>query len=271
MSYTFTTILTSDSIGDSVSSINNNYSNLDQWTSSIQFSATNYWIPLMNFYNQVAPALLKTISTASNASTNWNNTLTTVRSNSAKWIDPLIIVYPNTVQVDATTNNLSSSDITNITNWFNTNFPVIDNNGNTLYVQNQKGYVYVIKQYISQNFAQPLSGTYDPTTTPNVSKLTTTGNCITTNAHVCGSCTTNYQGYVYCSNGNFVCDGNSVQCTQCNDVKCIYNQTNSSTYPISIQALLNINFKNVSEATNISCLTYQVENCEWTQSGKGVI
>ena len=50
MSYTFNKLISSNYIGNSLSTVNLNYNNLDLWTSNIILSSEKYYEPLKDFY-----------------------------------------------------------------------------------------------------------------------------------------------------------------------------------------------------------------------------
>ena len=52
MSYNFYNISSNDTIGDTLSSINANYSNLSNWIIDFQTSYNDNWKPLFDYYNQ---------------------------------------------------------------------------------------------------------------------------------------------------------------------------------------------------------------------------
>ena len=239
MNYTFYQLLSTDSIGDNLSSVNINYENLDEWTTSIQFSATNYWQPLVNFYENIISKWNTNVSYLTNNKLNWDKMVSTVQVNSSKWLTPLVLMYPNV---------LSSSNISEITNWININSPCISSN--TIYIENQKAYVYALSSTtITSDLKVYSSNSGLCKTTPTVK--------------ICATCKTNFSGTAQCSNGDVVCDGGFTTCNECSNVSCKYPQSNASTYTPSIEAYLTINYKDISEAQNILCLNYVVSACEW--------
>ena len=48
--YTFTEILCSENIGDSLDTINANYANLSNWAKDIETKYNNLWKPILDFY-----------------------------------------------------------------------------------------------------------------------------------------------------------------------------------------------------------------------------
>ena len=267
MSYNFTKILSGDTIGDSLTPINQNYSNLDQWTTSIQTSATQYWIPVMNFYNQIQNQLKQSVDISNKYKTNWGGLSSTVTSNSAIWVQPIISFYPMLLTLPTIDAGLKKEDIAFLDSWMNSYRKVQDELGNINYVENQTGYLYVMTQYSQFNYGL---NTYvdghivnQPVLQPNVTPLQSNGYCLTYDQNVCGTCTTAFKGIAYCSNGNFICDGNFATCTECNTVNCSYPQTNTHAYIPAIEAWLNITYNNIAPTNNLICIKYKVQNCSW--------
>jgi hypothetical protein len=261
MNYSFTNILSSNSIGDTRSTMNANYSAIDAWMTSFQLSAQNYWIPLMNYYNSIKVNLQNNITTGSTYKQNWDNMVTLVKTNTSRWIEPLILFYPEKIKLsDLNGNKISNKKYKDITNWLSDNFLITDQNDNTIYIDNQKAYIYLIKEKSS-------------TSVHTVQQLLDSTNCSTVDQTQCIQCTTKLVGYVYCSNGNLVCSGTS-SCPHCESVDCYYMQSSkeyNSTSSVSknpnynpkIEAWINLFYKDLGESTNISCLKYIVKNCDW--------
>lgn len=244
MSYTISKILTSETIGDSLEIINKNYENLDTWLTSIQLSAQNYWIPLRDYYTSISNILKQKTLESEEFENDWISLTTTIETNSAKWLEPLVLYYPNIEDV---------IDQDKVTNWLNTNYFVYNENiKNTLpvYIENQKAYVYILKK----EYSTPIN---------NVQRLTNQIFCSVNNVTVCTSCKTTYTGSVQCTNGDFDCSNNTSSCTECGTALCYYDQTNSYFYTPVIQAFLNVNFNEVHESSDITCFKYEVKDCEW--------
>lgn len=253
MSYTIYSIPTSVPIGDALPYINANYITLDGWLSNLQLSADNIWKPLRDYYLTFSLEFSANMSKVNEYKGNWDSVVTTVQANSAKWLQPLTVVYPNVIPVNGVNpdDSITSEYYNHITLWLNTYFPVVSaNTGYPDFVQYQKAYIFVLKQ----NFATPVA---------KVDLLQNTINCYTVDFYICNYCTFNYTGQVYCTNGVFDCNTNQ-SCTICGTSNCYYDQTGTKNYNPILQAYLNINFNDVRESTNITCLTYEVQNCQWS-------
>jgi hypothetical protein len=252
MSYTFFNISSSFSIGDSLSTVNLNYENLDNWIASVQLSAQNLWKPLVNYY-QVKQRILKASSDiGAQYKPSWDDCTTRVQVNSAKWLEPMVVFYPEVLtSIDLSSNqNITPTTQSSITNWINTNFATIPSNGIPLYIQNQKAYVYMLK-------------TQSDNPIKNVRYLQDTGACSTNDVTVTAYCTNVYSGYVYCSNGDMNCNGQSNGCNQSVTCPCRYIQTGSYNYNPVIAAYLNFDYTNTYESSDIICLLYEMQGCDW--------
>jgi len=238
MSYTFIKILSTDSIGDSLSAVNSNYLNLDEYvTNTIQFSANNLWLPLKDYYKTMSGQFSTIVNQASSNKGKWDSCVSLVSQNSAKWIEPLVVFYANPVA--------SIQNPADITNWLNTNFPPNEN----LYVENQKAYVNVIIQDTTVNSMPPILFANSTT-------------CVTSDLNIAFNCSTSFTGTAACSNGNKACGGSS-PCTENVAEPCYYAQTGGHYYSPSIEATLYTSYTDISEDTNIHCLLYNMEGCVW--------
>jgi hypothetical protein len=258
MSYTFTLLTTSDSIGDSLSSINQNYLNLETWIDTIQLSADNYWIPFINYYKSFMLELKDNIKKSNLVLNNWKQVSTTVEANSSKWIEPLIIYYPTIIQTNSQVNlnDLSQSALYDVTSWLNTNFSILNNDcyNGICYTEKQEAIVHVIlknsPRYDDQKF--------------EISDSTT---CYTSNTIVSAPCKVTFSGDVtQCNGGIYHCNG-SVSCNPNNSVNCVFPnglKSNKST----ITAYLYYNFYDTYDNKNILRLKYRVSNCSWVYISK---
>jgi hypothetical protein len=252
MSYTITEINSALSIGDSLSTINLNSYNLDQWVTSIQTSAVNYWLPLMNYYKEINSTFKTNAQIGSSRKPFWDSNNTTVSQNSANWLEPLSVIYPQILPPNSFSQNntILISIYTEVLNWLNTAFPV-NSAGEILYVQNQNAYVYFFSQE-------------QGTITDYITYLADSTNCTTQDTQICATCNTSWTGTAICSNGDFTCDGTVESCNQCAPVPCNYTQTNNHYYTPTLAAFLYTNFNEVHESPVITCLNFQVQNCQWT-------
>lgn len=252
MPYNLSNINFNTTIGDSLSSVNANYQVLEMWVNNIQLSATNIWNPLSRFYSAYADFFKSAYTTSREYSASWISVATNVETNSARWLEPITIFYPQIFPYPFTNDNTAT-----ITQWIQTNFPVTTKaSDKPNYVENQRLIVY--------------SHTYSITVQPNtVYNLIDITQCNTQDGDICAYCTTRYYGYAYCSNGDMACGGSS-SCDQCRHVDCFYagypyvNLTNNGNSAQSyIAADVTMGFTDRREDRNIKAISYIVKNCDW--------
>ena len=134
MSYNFYNILPTEVIGNSLSSINLNYSNINDWINNVQTNYENKIKPLMDFYNTYINDMRDVISLVNTTSSSWNDFKTTVQNNSSFWIQPMSIIYPKILK-----DPFVDSYLTEITSWVNENYPTQNvKAGTTNYAENEK-------------------------------------------------------------------------------------------------------------------------------------
>jgi hypothetical protein len=265
MNIEFKLITATDSIGDTLSAMNDNYNKLQGWFDSISLSANNYWKPLVDFYKNFSPRLLSNINLGFQKLPDWINTSTTVEQNSSKWIEPLIMYYPFVLTINQL-NNISREYV-NITNWLNSKFPVLNigcPNG-ICYVENSQCIVQVMKQTSSfyENSVGGLSrGTLENLrSSPSDSTICTTSD--TTASTGCSQC---YSGSVGCGkSGTFGCGG----CTSCSvtrEVPCNFPETGTKIRINTITANIFYNYTD-DYLDDFLRLNYKVLNCRWVLIG----
>lgn len=256
MSYTITPIVSTQFIGNSLSSVNISYENLELWTNNINFSTTNYFKPLVNFYLYYGDFWKQTINYAFsiNAPARLSSFKTTVQSNSSQWVKSITYFYPEVFRFDPLTIN---NYITSATNWFKNKFPIFDpsiqvfplpqNSPN--FVEGTKATIYFLSYDVNVKVDQ---------------------NITQTKSTVCS--TQDRSGTVYCNivwNNNVACYGNGNICPR-------YNGTYAKTFSISCNyennlksitrnGIVNIDreFIDRSEKSDLGAIILQVKNCEW--------
>ena len=219
---TYYTIKPQDTIGNSLSSVNINYFNLELDTLTIKASADKLWTPMLEYYNTFNKFLKETTSICQKSSALLVTTATTVENNSAGWIKPITIFYPSLFPSTYPANSVVSS----LSSWLVSYFPVIDpvkyiidtTTGETVEVLPTK------TNYIENQIAIVYAHSWQYGTSINENRLILdSAYCTTANKSVCTYCTDRYYGYVYCSNGDFNCGGQAVSCQQCGTLRCQYN------------------------------------------------
>lgn len=204
--YSFNTILSSDFIGNSLSAINQNYFNLNQWVNDVG-SFYNNVIPILNFYNENISSIKDTLLLTNNNSNDWMSFITNVQTNSSKWIIPISITYPTIFPYNSyyVNNNL----LTDVGNWLTSNVPIIDGNGILKYIEGQK---LIVNCYSYEEEVK-----IDATNT-----LIDYTICSTYDQQICAHCsTTSFGNDVHCHQGSFGCSG-SFSCLNCATIGCSY-------------------------------------------------
>ena len=248
MTNTIFQITTSDSIGNTLSAINQNYENLDVMLTNIQTSAINYWIPMALVYEAKKQDWKKAAKEIKINFPNWSNTTTTFEENSSKWLTPLIVWYPCIFEYRLVQQNPAEAQ-TKVLSWINSNYPILSKIGKPNYVERQQMIVY------SLNYAQD-------TPTKEILELIDGTTCKTKNQKICAYCSKCYHsGSVDCNNGGFTCGGCS-NCSKCEDIDC-YFDNKLKTKKSEIAASLTIEYQNKYEQPEINAFVFRVNDCEW--------
>ena len=250
MNETLYTITTGDSIGNSLSAINQNYLILDNLLTNIQLSAINYWSPMADYYEQRKDYWKVAARKIKDNFPLWQTASTNFESNSARWITPIITWYP--CIVDYKLVNQRPDQLQRLVkNWLNFFHPIfVKKSPIPNYVDGQKIIVYCY------NYEQdiPTNQTYE---------LIDTTTCSTYNTKACAYCARCYTG------GTGACGISCAGCTYCSscvDQNCYFyaNQPSTKTKKSTIQASLNIKYANKYEAVLLNACVFKVFNCEWT-------
>jgi hypothetical protein len=236
-------LLGSSSIGNTLSTVNTNYLNLETEVLSIQSDIENYWNPIKNYYLNFGDFLNQTTTIAQTYSAVINNTCTTVQANSSSWIKPITIFYPS-IFPDYLTSDLI---LDTLENWIPTYFPesslIYNENTNTEdavpnYVEGQQLIIHAHRWGYGTSISE--------NTFLNDYTL-----CQTADKTICVTCTNYYSGYVHCSNGDFNCNGQSNSCQQCSTVRCSFLSPPYNSYvPPPVRTLQSVDhYSTVRERT----------------------
>ncbi len=251
MNYSFTLLDPFMAIGDALEIMNTNSLVLDEWVSSIELSATNFWGPVVEFYNNSYVEFNSNIDFANSNLENWKSCSSLIEVNSSKWIEPIVLFYPYVTYTPDILNNVSI--------WVNKNYNILNvNNGSVFYVENQTIKVFcLLKQKIIRanetRFGNLGNSLYDSTS------------CQTADSVACSNCSISFSGHVDCDNGDFDCGG-STSCKVCQPYPCNFTDplTNQTVkrYSPYIKANLAYNFVDEYESNLIS-FSFIVKNCKW--------
>ena len=266
MSYHFTNLTSQDYIGNSLSSVNINYSNLSNWTNTIQFSSDRFFEPLRQFYLFYGDFWKDTVSYAYSIDgpkrlTSFN---THVAENSAKWINPIVFYYPEILKYDQSTIDYT---ISIASNWFYENYPVLNNQIAVVgapeplpnFVENTVAYLYII--FYDEQINKIKSNT----------TLISGINCQTNDTAATVNCWVTFVDDIGCYGDRHACgrfsrtpisSPTSPSCQRIFDMNCKYENNLQS---ITRSGILNVDsqFSDRSENENIMCLVFEVKNCEW--------
>lgn len=242
-----------DCIGNSLSSININFNELEYWTNNILLSSDRYYKPLVDFYDFYSNFWKSSINFANsiNAAERLTSFSTTVETNSAKFIKPIVIIYPEVFQFN--TQNIQT--YTNVvTTWFNQKYPVKDTNTlKTNFVENSVAYVYIM--FYNEEVRIDRTG-------DNKLKKTEAVGCVTNDVSVTVTCSVTYSGNVSCGRSGNVCGAIAGTCGDTKKATCSYaggSKTETRTGRLNIDQY----FKDRSENDNMYTLVMKVKDCEW--------
>jgi len=256
MSYTFNKILSSGYIGNDLSLVNENYKQLDLWTTNISISSEKFYEPLKNFYLFYGDFWKDSInfSYSINAIPRLTSFQTNVLENSAKWIQPLVFYYPAITKYDESSlTNLQK----NALEWMKQTYPVSTESG-VNFVENTIAYLYCIL-YEEDEKINTVNQIIKPT------------NCSTNDTSTTVSCWVQW-------NTNISCYDNHNACNSTNKTKAAYPLNPSCYKNFSVTCLYENNLKSITrygvaninsyfldryERENILCMILTVKNCNW--------
>lgn len=264
MNYTFSEILSSSAIGDSLSVINENYLGLNNWVNDIQYSYDNQIIPVIGFFLDNLNYIQDSLTFIQSNSANLNVVNTLVQNNSSKWLNPITTFYPEILpdMVDQPTN--VSVYKSTIQEWLNNNFPI--NNPSMVvpnYIQNQQAIVYF--------------HTYKLRELNNTHNTTSSTTCTTTNSPLYANCVTYSTGTVKCNQVTFHCDDPTtkapyaITCKQKQDSNCMFTSPykdistvdKTTTAKGYITANIQLTYTDRSESLDMIALVFNVVDCAW--------
>jgi len=276
MNYTYTKILTSETIGDSLSSVNQNYFSLEKQTLNLKLTSDAMWTPMLNYYVQFGDTIKDAIKTINSVAPNIFSATTLVQNNSAGWVKPISVFYPTIFWIEISPKTILNT----VSAWVQQNFPVIPDpsfvlNENTgavetiisskpTYVENQELIVYTHMYNIKDTISE-------------TRVLTDSTTCKTHSEIICATCRTCWYGGTYCGYNTWNdCGGNCSDCSQCKQLECFYaappyipgarigTATDYDSYATGkISAAVNINFQNVSESPVLNSFLFTVKDCNW--------
>lgn len=244
-------IPSTDFIGNTLSSMNLNYSNMEYWTNSIITSSQKFYEPLVNFYLFYGDFWKDSINFAYSidAPNRLSSFYTNVETNSSLWIDPFVFFYPQ-INLSNTLNKQNS--VTNVVNWMNEKFPVLtSNNSNPNYIEKTVAIVYVM--FYTENTRVPRETVVIEQQVP----------CSTNDVTVTVTCRQYYSGNVSCGASSNVCG--EISPRVCSNTKTATCNFENNLKSITRKGIANIDifFNDRSEDSLIQTIKLVVKNCTW--------
>jgi hypothetical protein len=131
-------VLAGENIGDSLSSINYNFRQLDIQQCNIETQVTQQWEPAFTVFSQNSANWIDASTAFSLNSSCWTDTSTVVQEMSGFWLKPITLVYPHPFT--------GNTDIQTIRNWLVENFPV-EGGGCFNYIVGQQFFIFSPEYY----------------------------------------------------------------------------------------------------------------------------
>jgi hypothetical protein len=263
--YNFLPILSSNNIGDSLDTINNNYLNLDLWTQSVEASAKYLWRPILDLFISKQEDWLSASTIFQTNSSKWESLKSTVEYASAKWLPPFSLVYPEPFPESTSSTTVANA----ISSWVNAYFP--PHNPVTDQVNFVEGQTVIIFDL------------YQSTT--NKDKKVTLASetlCSTRDTTIKADCITYYSGYVACRGTQYNCANYSPRCPSVFNVACGYylgssqyggdspyipvDPGNDNVVRAGIYANLLLKYNEKVETPNFNGHIFKVQGCNWVRS-----
>jgi hypothetical protein len=304
MAFSYTTILSAETVGDSLTAVNANYLNLDVWTQNITLSTEVIWKPLVDFYKFYENDWNNTITLVREYSAKWISYTSLVETNSARWIEPITIFYPGLFPQPFT-----PDDLIKVQEFLETKFPIYSGRGDypgvygnfidlppgsivtTDYVDTDQDFIddrYQLYPGAPANNKNIPAFNAKPNYVENqiaiIYALTYTINkdvikvedflrdftiCTTNPRDVCVYCETFLTGGGPCGWGYFRCPRSGRGCRVCKKADCFYStppykRLDDARSEGFIEANVYMNYTEQKESTEIVATVFKVVDCNWT-------
>jgi hypothetical protein len=244
-------LTTSSSIGNTLSTLNQNSYELDKLVSSIQLSAQKFWIPMAQYYEERKTFLKEATKEVASNFPRWQTASTTFEANSAKWITPITVFYPYTEGPNIA---LYQPNViqTRFKNWLDVYYPIFRKTSPLpYYVEGQRIIIY--------SFNLENSQAINSTFTLNDSTV-----CTSAPVRVCAYCSQCFTSYVPCQQGTFWCDGRGCSyCHRCGSLNCNFSKTNTTSKASYIRTHMIVNLANSHEKSEMNAFVFMVKDCQW--------
>lgn len=244
-------LTTANSIGNTLSALNDNSQKLDELIASIQLSAQKFWIPMAQYYENRKEFLKEATKEVALNYPRWQSASTTFENLSSAWLTPIIAFYPYTQEVNL---SVAQPNVlqTRFKNWLDVYYPIFRRTSPLPhYVEGQKIIIY------SFNLE-------NGTSVNTVLSLSDSTVCTTAPVSVCAFCSQCFSSYVPCQQGTFWCDGRGCSyCHRCGSLSCKFSKTNATSKASYIAANMNVNLANAYEKSEMNAYVFTVKDCQW--------
>ena len=130
-----------ENIGDSLSAINSNFIEIDKGIYELESYSLKFSHLFNNYFNNTFTKYVQAAKSLENNKSLYESAFTLVEANSARWLQPLTLMYP--CIIDNKNNRITTQIKNEITKWLNYYFPITTPAGDVNYVQGQTAYVSV--------------------------------------------------------------------------------------------------------------------------------
>ena len=264
---TLKTIPSNIDIHDSILQFNDGFCSINQTLTNYKLTLDELINPLIYLYEQYYDVIKETKLIYDDIKNEAADFLTITKSNSAAWLQPLSVFYPQIFDTPFSDNNIEI-----INNWLRKFFP-IKNTDNTLnYIEGQK---FIVNCYTKNNIV----------TLDVVDQPFSYCDCETQSGLISLHCRTVITGgWIHCHQGAYNCN-TTRNCHPSKNVDCWYESPyikrnnlpiNKSDSIISkqrarsrIQADIRMSYSDRRE-DGIKTLVFTVSNCDWSYKGVNV-
>jgi hypothetical protein len=260
-------IFKEDTITNTINVCNSNYYNIYLGLSSAQQYYTDIFIPIIEFYNEYSNQLKEAYTIYEQASGSWDDFLTKVQSNSAKWLQPFTLFYPDILQEPFTDNSVET-----INNWVKKYYPITNEDGTINYVENQKLIVNCYT-YVQGTEVDIIDSPYSYC------------KCKTQSGNISLHCQTIITGgWIHCNQGSYNCQ-QTLDCYPQSTIDCWYetpflhtdfspigvDEAISSKQDVVSKIKANITMKfNERYEYDIKTLFFEIQDCDWVYMGANI-
>jgi hypothetical protein len=243
-------INSNQSIGNTVSSLNLNFQNLNDAFINLIKKTEDYLMPFVNFIKDNQSEVVFLYDILNDKKPIWDQMSTLVFKNSSNWMKPLVFLEPKIYNEQQTTYDNIKAELVEK---FKTLYPMFNQNDQPIYIDNQLGMIYFYVNHTSRIIQTEDIVNSDYAECISEGIKTTVMRCnnrVLENETSCG-------GSIISCNG---CAGNT--CQEDVVVSCNYPDNNSNRTLRYIQSKINYKLNDIAEKT-IGVIFLRVKNCSW--------